>query len=120
MWLMLLLAIPGDIPPHDPCPWFRTYYADRREVTQMRCDLGRTRDWLRRNEWRWIPTEHAAALKEVEWQYSVFDALEDAWCPHASDEWREDAARRLRRVLGEDDYYSGRLPVPSFIFEGYK
>ena len=53
-----------------------------------------------------------AALHETDQLYEVWDALNDARCDYYYVVYRRQALKKLRKLVGEDAYYSGRLPPP--------
>lgn len=74
------------------------------------------------------PTElaHGADLRavqrEVDYLYQVWDAVRDARCEYYYVTVRRNALKRLRDLLGVDDYYRGELPphVPIWRFRELK
>jgi hypothetical protein len=59
------------------------------------------------------------ALREVDHLYQVWDTTRDARCEYYYVTVRRQALKRLREMLGDADYYQGRLPchVPVWRFE---
>ena len=66
--------------------------------------------------------EHQATLQETEQLYQIWDTVRDARCEYYYVTVRRQALKRLRELLGEDDYYSGQLPpyVPVWRFRVMK
>jgi hypothetical protein len=63
--------------------------------------------------------EHQATLQETEQLYQIWDTVRDARCEYYYVTVRRQALKRLRELLGDDDYYSGQLPpyVPVWRFQ---
>jgi hypothetical protein len=59
------------------------------------------------------------AQKEVDQLYQVWDTIRDARCEYYYVTVRRQALKRLRDLLGDDDYYNGELPphVPLWRFQ---
>jgi hypothetical protein len=62
--------------------------------------------------------ELRTALQETDYLYQVWDTVRDARCEYYYVTVRRQALKRLREMLGEEGYYSGRLPpyVPVWRF----
>src|SRR5947199_1989182 len=60
-----------------------------------------------------------AALQETDQLYQIWDPVRDARCDYYYVTVRRQALKRLRELIGEDDYYAGRLPpvVPLWRFQ---
>jgi hypothetical protein len=63
--------------------------------------------------------ELRTALQETDYLYQVWDTVRDARCEYYYVTVRRQALKRLREMLGEEAYYSGRLPpyVPTWRFQ---
>jgi hypothetical protein len=57
--------------------------------------------------------------REVDYLYQVWDTVRDARCEYYYVTVRRQALKRLKDMLGEDDYYAAKLPphVPIWRFE---
>ena len=66
--------------------------------------------------------EHQATLQETEQLYQIWDTVRDARCEYYYVTVRRQALKRLRELLGQDDYYTGQLPpyVPVWRFRVMK
>jgi hypothetical protein len=62
--------------------------------------------------------ELRVAVEETDHLYQVWDSVRDARCPYYYVTVRRQALKRLRELVGDDSYYSGRLPpcVPLWHF----
>jgi hypothetical protein len=56
--------------------------------------------------------ELRAAMQETEHLYQVWDTVRDARCDYYYVTVRRQALKKLRKMLGADDYYFGKLPPP--------
>lgn len=96
-------------------------FPDHRSVNDI---LGLNRAYRRHLEARYA-MEHdrcaclRAALRETDHLYQVWDAVRDARCEYYYVTVRRQALRRLRTMLGSDDYATAALPpyVPVWRFE---
>jgi hypothetical protein len=63
--------------------------------------------------------ELRAALQETDHLYQIWDTVRDARCDYYYVTVRRQALKKLRKLVGEDDYYNGRLPthVPLWRFQ---
>ena len=63
--------------------------------------------------------ELRSALQETDHLYQIWDTVRDARCEYYYVTVRRQALKRLREMLGEEAYYSGRLPpyVPMWRFQ---
>jgi hypothetical protein len=63
--------------------------------------------------------ELRAALQETDHLYQIWDTVRDARCDYYYVTVRRQALKKLRQLVGEDDYYNGRLPphVPLWRFQ---
>lgn len=51
--------------------------------------------------------------EDCKFRFKAWDLLDDAiHCTHYADGKRIDSLRRLREMIGDDDYYAGRMPAP--------
>jgi hypothetical protein len=57
---------------------------------------------------RWLEIRNA--LQETDHLYQVWDTVRDARCEYYYVTVRRTALKRLRELVGEDAYYSGKLP----------
>ncbi len=66
--------------------------------------------------------DHQATLQETEQLYQIWDTVRDARCEYYYVAVRRQALKKLRELLGDDDYYSGVLPpyVPLWRFQVMK
>jgi hypothetical protein len=62
--------------------------------------------------------ELRAAMQETDHLYQIWDTVRDARCDYYYVTVRRQALKKLRQLVGEDDYYNGRLPphVPLWRF----
>jgi hypothetical protein len=51
-------------------------------------------------------------MQETEHLYQVWDTVRDARCDYYYVTVRRQALKKLRKMLGVDDYYFGKLPPP--------
>jgi hypothetical protein len=56
--------------------------------------------------------ELRTAMQETEHLYQVWDTVRDARCDYYYVTVRRQALKKLRKMLGDDAYYFGRLPPP--------
>src|SRR6185295_7948013 len=63
--------------------------------------------------------ELRTALQETDHLYQVWDTVRDARCEYYYVTVRRQALKRLRELLGEDSYYTAKLPpyVPLWRFQ---
>jgi hypothetical protein len=63
--------------------------------------------------------ELRTALQETDQLYQIWDMVRDARCDYYYVTVRRQALKRLRELIGEEDYYAGRLPpvVPVWRFQ---
>lgn len=80
---------------------YKKYLEERRPLEQVNPGLLRT------------------VMLETDLLYQVWDAVRDARCEYYYVTVRRQALKRLRELVGEDDYFRGRLPpyVPLWRFE---
>jgi hypothetical protein len=64
-------------------------------------------------------TELRYVIREVDYLFTIWDAVRDARCDYYFVHVRRQALKRLREMLPEDDYYGGQLPphVPFWRFQ---
>lgn len=80
---------------------YKKYLEERRPLEQVNLGLLRT------------------VMLETDLLYQVWDEVRDARCEYYYVTVRRQALKRLRELVGEDDYFRGRLPpyVPLWRFE---
>jgi len=80
---------------------YRRYLDARQPMDQDRCE------------------QLGAVLKETDSLYQIWDAVRDARCDYYYVTVRRQALKRLKSMLGDDDYRAGALPpyVPLWRFE---
>jgi hypothetical protein len=63
--------------------------------------------------------ELRAALQETDYLYQIWDTVRDARCDYYYVTVRRQALKKLRKMLGDEAYYFGRLPphVPLWRFQ---
>lgn len=107
--LLLLAALPPD-PALADAANFRVPPAVARAGWQMACK----HKTARRNEvWSWNPPGVAAAWEaECDWRRDVWDELDNVLFHPCHRDRKVLALRCLRRLLGDEAYFSGKLPAP--------
>ncbi len=81
-----------------------------RSMWRMACEHPKSRSAEVR-AWN-LPEVALAWEDECDWRRAVWDKVDDVkFCPYTPDQ-KLRSLRRLRELLGEADYYAGRLPMP--------
>jgi hypothetical protein len=63
--------------------------------------------------------DYQAAIQETDHLYQVWETLRDARCEYYYVHARRQYLKKLRELIGEDDYYTGKMPpyVPLWRFQ---
>ena len=109
-----------DAPPLHDCLRFpaRSHVSDLLSFNRSYRQYLDQRQLLEASRW-W---EYHEVITEVDRLYQIWDTIRDSRCEYYYVTVRRQALKRLRELLGQDDYYTGQLPpyVPVWRFRVMK